>query len=796
MNHVSYEERRYDEKDFGKKRIVIKNKNNLGGKMNERLTVIAAIMGAKLLARRIKKRKKEKRSGEKPRRRETPLEKEKRYFTATGYIFGEASRELGREIGAPFKAGEVHYKKGWDLPFQTHPQLGDLDRWKEYVKKRAWLSTTTGSMLGLPLFSGTTAIILTRDGRLFHLPEGEDDFETVINIWEPFFQYIEKKARKISSEQHKPFDQAIGEVLRELGLEVSHPRARIKQDMRWQAEVVIFSNKELPEKKKQFLHALKKVYMDELGLDWMPLPLVHSDLHHINPEESGFRVSNRAYLEELPNILRELGVDPESPIIKKRLEALHGLLHKIHWPDYWDARTALALAEALHSEGKITDQEYEEFLDLAAKGEAEKLIARARELAGKYVPLEEEEKPIHGVKMLAHPDRYSIAVQKFLIKALILGEYQRQGDGVHKNLYRVFRDLVSSPLITSNWKPWIADWLERLEKGEKASPLRHFLENLPLNPRLKAEAYRYLARIERGESINDIPEDEKKRFLEAVERIKQEIWRNPEKYHEVFTDLAYVKGLNPDLSRKALVGLIHDLAQIYVGRKSLAELDLERDATQIYYTIRNLQDLGNYVDPSIVARRLREIIETHIQDEDMRKAYLEALNHYVQTQPDIPRNERFLEALLEREKELEQRLTNMKLPHVETVRVRSFYRALLLTTAEPSLSDLKRLYSKILPELTVRIDSEEFIPQHGTVATIVATIFTGIREAGENVENLARKEASKFESLSYAEPYIEKEILNLLAIEHPEGTSTIIPREKHEKFIKHLEKLQTRKPIE
>ncbi len=137
-------------------------------------------------------------------------------------------------------------------------------------------------------------------------------------------------------------------------------------------------------------------------------------------------------------------------------------------------------------------------------------------------------------------------------------------------------------------------------------------------------------------------------------------------------DLAYTRGINPNLARKTLVGLIHDLAQIYAGKKSLAELDLERDAVQVLYIIKSLEDLGNYVESSMVTRRLREIIETNIRDGEMRRAYLEAINYYLQTQPDIPRSKEFLETLLERERELEQRLIDTKLPRVEIDRVKNF----------------------------------------------------------------------------------------------------------------------------
>ena len=763
--------------------------------MSERLAALATIIAAKLLARRLKK-KKRKEEERRPRKTITPEEK-KMYPSATKYIFGEASKELGREIGSPYRNIEVH-SKGWELPFQSHPQLGDLDRWKEYVKRRAWLSANVGSLLSLPLYSGTTAIILTRDGRLFHLPHGEDDFETATNVWEPFFQYIERKARKIVSERRISFNQAVEEVLRELGLKSSSPYMREDDDMRGQAEVVIFADHEPPEKKKQFLHTLKKIYMDELGLDWMPIPLVHSDLHDVEIENSGFRKSNQIYIEEIPNILRELGINPEDPTIKKRLQALQGLLHKIHWPDYWDARTALALAEALHAEGKITDQEYLEFLDLAARGDSLKLIAKAQELAEKHAPLEEEEKP-SGAPVLARPDRYPTLTQKILLKTLILGEHLREDNkGVHRDLYRALRNLLTTPLTTSNWYPLLTEWFENLEKGQHISPLTQIIQKLPIHPTVKQEAYRYLAHIEQGKPIDQIPEEEKRAFKRVIEQIKQAIWLNPQRYAPVLEQLAYATGMNQKDAVKALIGIIDDLAKVYTGEKSPRQVGIERDATQVYHTIKNLQDRGNYIDPYQLTQTLTNIIEQHIQDPLLREAYKQAIKHYQETHHLIPRSLDYLEKIMEKERELEEKLKQLahgerKLTELETKRIAALYRTLMLLTPYPTLKETKRFYFQLVERIKIRVGNEKFIPVHGPVCSEVASAFQRIVIARQKEkDHVAKMEMAGFEPLFYTTPHLALKVESILS-----GiVGEVVPLETHQGFVVFVSRSQTRFPLE
>jgi len=217
-----------------------------------------------------------------------------------------------------------------------------------------------GSLLSLPLISGTTAITLTRDGRLFTLPEGEDDFETVTNMWEPLFRYIEQKARELSAEENIPFERAVDRVLYRLGFNARAPDPEDPQIKR--AELAIYDSEYAgPEDKRRVLRTLKRIYMDELGLDWMPLPLAHSD-YYMTKGESSLKKSTEWYIQHLPSLLRELGLDPEDPTLKLRLQALRKLLYETHWPAYWDVRQALALVEALHKEGRITDEQYKAYL--------------------------------------------------------------------------------------------------------------------------------------------------------------------------------------------------------------------------------------------------------------------------------------------------------------------------------------------------------------------------------------------------------------------------------------------------
>ncbi len=115
----------------------------------------------------------------------------------------------------------------------------------------------------------------------------------------------------------------------------------------------------------------------------------------------------------------------------------------------------------------------------------------------------------------------------------------------------------------------------------------------------------------------------------------------------------------------------------------------------------------------------------------------------------------------------------------------------MLTTAEPFLTDLKKLYSKILPNLTIRLGSEELLPMHGSVATYAASALEAIRKTKGDIKDLVMRKAVETESLFHAEPYI----YNILASPYPGETKQYIPIEKHERLIKHLEKLKTRQPI-
>ncbi len=421
-------------------------------------------------------------------------------------------------------------------------------------------------------------------------------------------------------------------------------------------------------------------------------------------------------------------------------------------------------------------------------------------------PLEEWEEEVRemaepppGAKILAHPDRYPTLTQKILLKALILGELQRDDErGIDRNLYRALRNLLTTPLTTGNWHPLLAEWFESLERGQHKSPLTQLLQKLPINPRLRQEAYRYLRMIEEGRPIKGIPEEERRAFREAMERIKEEIWRNPRRLLPAIDRLLYTTGLGEREALKALIGVIDDLAKIYAGEKTPRQVGIERDATQVIHLIRNLQDRGNYIDPYEVSERMRQIIETHIQDPLLRRAYLTALQHYQETHHKVPRNSEYLRGIIERERELEEKLRQLReggerLSELEVRRIAMLYRTLMLLTPHPTLEETKRFYARLAQSLKVKVGGEEFLPVHGPIAEDVATSFREIRTAGpEEKEEVVRREIASYEPLLFITPHIEKKVNSILSKPH----GKLIPLEEHEEFIRHLERTQVRRPLE
>ncbi len=360
--------------------------------MAERVATLGALLAAKLLAKKYLKRKKK----EEEKKEEKPAhpKEESEFLSKTSYFRHRLKKELGYTPSYSRPLDRMHAERPWGWPIDAHPQFAKLENWIDYAKRRRWIvaseeeSPDVGNLLSLLIMPGTTAIILTKDGRLFLLPQGKDDLETVTNIWEPLFNYLETKAAEIASKENIPFKEALKKVVQKLGLQ-----SKFSTDPRGIIEGAALHPKEDPENRKRFLLFLKKVYIDELGLDWMPLPLVNI--------EYGYIPVNETYLQELPRFLKEeLGLNPEDPIIKKRLQALRKLIYETHWPQYWQIRQALALIEALHREKKIDDEKYNRYLDLLIQGKHTELIREAEKLAQQVAGEEGEEESV-AAKLMA-----------------------------------------------------------------------------------------------------------------------------------------------------------------------------------------------------------------------------------------------------------------------------------------------------------------------------------------------------------------------------------------------------------
>ena len=486
----------------------------------------------------------------------------------------------------------------------------------------------------------------------------------------------------------------------------------------------------------------------------------------------------------LYKVYKEMGIE-EAKKYRDMIYEIEGALSAVKkdYQDYWNLSPEEHMAKALpllREAGLDIEEE-------VRKIEEEKIEA------------EEEAKPTPGARILAHPDRYPTLTQKILLKTLILGELQRENNkGVDRNLYRAIRNLLTTPLTTANWYPLLTEWFENLEKGQHTSPLTHIIQKLPIDPRLKQQAYKYLALIEQGTPLNQIPSEEKQAFRQAIEKVKQDIWRNPGKYQPIIDQLLYTTGLNTREAIKTLIGVIDDLARIHTGEKTPRQIGILRDATQILHTIRNLEGKNHYIDPYWITNTLTRIINENIQDPLLRKAYYTTIQHYQQTNHQIPRNQEYLEKIIEKERELEEKLRKLqegeeKLDELEVKRIGNLYRILMLLTPHPTLEETKRFYNQIARQLTVKVGNEEFLPVHGPIAEDLATTYSRIRTAPpEKKEEIVRREIAKYEPVLFITPHIERGVNNILA--KPYGK--LIPMEEHEKFLTHLERTQMRRPIE
>ena len=244
----------------------------------------------------------------------------------------------------------------------------------------------------------------------------------------------------------------------------------------------------------------------------------------------------------------------------------------------------------------------------------------------------------------------------------------------------------------------------------------------------------------------------------------------------------------------ALAGIVKDLADIYTGEKSIGEVDAERDALQVYHTIKGLEDKGGEIDPQDAAEELRKTVNTHIQDEKLREAYNTVIDHYLQTHHRL-RGEsgaRYLQALLEEERSLGRKLAGKGLTETQIARLRNLYRMLNLLTARSTLGGLKRFHSEIAREARVKAGGREFVPVHGPLVTALADDYSDYRRAsGEKRKLLARAIAATYEPLLMTGPYIEKKVAKIL--DETRWTEKI-PVRKHKEFMRALERMQVRRP--
>lgn len=204
------------------------------------------------------------------------------------------------------------------------------------------------------------------------------------------------------------------------------------------------------------------------------------------------------------------------------------------------------------------------------------------------------------------------------------------------------------------------------------------------------------------------------------------------------------------------------------------------------------------MDPHTLTQTLTGTIEQHIQDPLLREAYRQAVQHYRETYHQVPRDQEYLQRIIEKEKELEEKLRQIthqgrRLTDTEVRRIASLYRTLMLLTPHSTLRETKQFYSQLAHRLKVRVGGEEFLPVHGPIAEDVATSYAAIRRAkpGEK-EGVVRREIARFEPLFHTSPHIEKKVTSI-----PSTTYTpVVPREKHEEFVRHLERMKVRRPLE
>ena len=220
-------------------------------------------------------------------------------------------------------------------------------------------------------------------------------------------------------------------------------------------------------------------------------------------------------------------------------------------------------------------------------------------------------------------------------------------------------------------------------------------------------------------------------------------------------------------------------------------MDTERDALQVYHTIKNLPETTRRIDPREAAEELRRTINTHIQDEKLRQAYNEVVNHYLQTHHLLrgKRGLEYLQALLEEERRLGRKLMEKGLTKTQIARLRNMYRVLNLLTARETLRGLKEFHREIAEK--AKEMSGGLLPIHGPIIANMADDFSLYRRAPEGERwDIARFIAATYEPLLMAGPYVEKKVAKMLN----ENRDELISLEEHREFIRTLERMQMRRP--
>ncbi len=409
----------------------------------------------------------------------------------------------------------------------------------------------------------------------------------------------------------------------------------------------------------------------------------------------------------------------------------------------------------------------------------------------------EKEGEAPGAGILAHPDRYPALTQKILLKALVLGELQREDNGVDKSLYRVLLGLASGPGAVSSYHRLILGWLERVRGGERVSPIRLVVERLALPSSVKGVLLAYAKRVEDGVPVGDIPVGEREAFREAVERAKLEVWGGERRHGAVVSGMAPALGLGWDDGRVVLTGMLDDLARLYTGEKSVALLEAERDALQVYSVLESLGDKGLSLDPYSASEKLRGLVERSIRDPVLAGFYGEVVDYYQATLHELPRGGGLVEWLLGKEEMLVERLMGLKDGSVlgcsQARGLRRLYRLLVLLTVDETIEGMRMFYRDMAGGWSVRVaGGGGFRPVHGHVVLRLVEDYGLLRRAeGEAYRDAVLRVASAYESLFYSAFITGVELRSALST----GGGDYVGAGVHEGLLQALAAAQARCPF-